>query len=401
MREMELREMLRSVEVPAGSPRRAAHAIRAANSPSRRWRLLLATAIAVTVGFAFTAPGQATVDWVADVTHLRESDSEHDPFGAAVVVGQGTTPAGGTYEVKALSVSHDDVCMLLDLPPGEGVSETFYLDESTCSRAGGRGGGTVSTDFRPLPGGGVAAIGLADAQASSATVTSSEGEEINVDLFHLAGDLSRDDGTTEPLPAVTAYVAFLPAGIGNVEGGEAATFTVRSADGTVTESSPLAWAVVGEGDDAIGFDCGEGGSYAPGDLCARARSGELNRVDERLSQPLPPGLADLVADAGYDYRPGTDADRSIAANPTFELRARSAFALTVFTPVGGYDAYLGTLSGAGLNGRLAYVLPLFPRSELPDQRSAPPGPSVELGTFIVDALSGQTLDRIGPTRPTG
>ena len=406
MKATELQDQLRSLPTPPGSHRRVGLALASALPPRRRrWRLPLASIAALAGVLTLTTPGQATVDWVAEAVHLQEAsydgirEDESGRFGQAVTLGTGTDPGGRPYSVQVLPTGRGAVCMMLELSPEASPQNFVYLDESSCGTANHEGEPSIRTNFFPLSEGGVAAFGLVDSDAASATVSSAGGEQIGVDLFPLAGDLSQRDGSTVSLPSLTAFVAFPPAGVGDVEEGAAATLSTRSAEGEAIGSVDLAWAKVGEGDSAQAYDCGATG-LSPVGLCEDARAGELNRVDERLAQAVPADVAAQLGDAGYLYRPAVDADRETAADPEFELRPRTPFAISAFLGI-GYRIYLGRVdSVSGAENRLVYILPDFPRDRLPgDAKVAGGGAATSAtGTFIVDAITGETLAEL--RRPT-
>ena len=222
------------------------------------------------------------------------------------------------------------------------------------------------------------------------------GEEspLAADLFPVAGEAEQPDGSLRDLPRFNAYVAFLPAELGDVGRGPPAELIARDGHGDTILTAELSWVTLGKGASASTANCAIDNVEAQ--VCVDARSGERERVDETLGMPPPARLQTLLTREGYSYAPGTDEDRELAAHPEFNFAPKSVFALSAFTGA-GYPMYLGRLSGHGLEDRLAYVLPDFPADRLPERQSgAEPPVSSETATFIVDALTGETLARLGP-----
>jgi len=413
MNERELERELCSTPVPAASRDRAARSIlsaTAANRGGRRWRVPLAGVVGLIAGFAFTAPGQATVEWVAETIHLQDPEGSGFSLTDGKTVGVGTSPAGHRYRVLAYPAGEAGVCLQLE-PPGEEIeTRARSFSESNCVSQGDSdseevfGGDRAKLNgqpsYIPLRGGGVVALGgVGDAVTSVQVSDGQTGVAIDADLFPISGEAEQADGSTQDLPAFNAYVAFLPAGAGDVQEGAPAKLTGRSSDGDVVLTGQLSWVTSGEGTSALAVNCAAGEPDIA-DVCSDARAGELNRVDERLARPLPSQLAALLTRAGYSYVPASDDDRGLAADPEFDLKPRSSLALSAFMGL-AYEIYAGRLSGAGFDGRLVYVLRDFPAFELPDEgagiglRAADERADGLVGTFVVDAITGETLDRLG------
>ena len=413
MIERDLEAELRATPVPAGSRERAARGILAAlpEARGRPWRLPLAGLVALIAGFAFTAPGQATVEWVAETIHLQDPEGGGFRETDGKIVGSGMSPSGHRYEVLAYPAGGGGVCLQLEPPVEEVETKARSFSESTCvfrgdSEAMGIGGGPAELDgqpsYLPLTSGGVIALGGVDDAVRSVEVGADDAAPIDADLFPVAGEVAQPDGSVEHLPNFNAYVVFLPPGIGEVQGGIPAEFTAHSSDDDVILGGELAWAAFGEGASASAVNCAAGAAESQlGQVCEDARAGELNHVDARLARPLPPELADLLARNGYSYVPASDDDRELAADPEFDFAPRSKLALSAFTGI-AYEIYAGRVSGGGLPDRLVYVLRDFPAMELPDKGA---GAGLQLedgrdrpalgGTFIVDAITGETLDQLG------
>lgn len=395
MNEDQLRREMNAIAVPEGSRMRVAEAMARTPNSGRRWRVPAGAALATAAAFAFTAPGQAAVDWVAEAVHLKAPAGGFFKPDDRQTVATGTSPAGDAYSVEAIANDNGDVCLILDAPVAGPPSIMFGPTCTSEQRADGAYGGTTYLQLRS---GGHAAFGLADPAATSATVTADDFEAIEVDLVDVSGEVERTDGTLVPIPTLSVFVAFLPPGLGDVETGSTATITAVDAGGEAVLSEDLQWVRLGP--TGLTVDCGGEIAVAVHQAtCADARTGELGRVEESLARPLPEALAGRLQAAGYSYVPATDGDRSIAGEPAFDLPARSPLALSAYVGA-GYDSYLGRISGGGETGRLVYVLPEFPVGDLPDEGADIGIPvndagRTDTGGFLVDAIEGQTLAELG------
>ena len=237
----------------------------------RRWRGPLAAGVGLIVAFAFTAPGQATVDWIAEGVHLRAAAANSHGSGNAVEIGRGTGPAGQPFSVEAVAYKDSGACLLLN-PPGSGPEDGTYGGQAACAspegdEPGSLGSGPHATDYFPLPNGGAIAFGLVNSETKSAAVTSPGHEDGEVDLFPLTGDITRNDGSVAPLPALTAYVTFLPPDVGDLARGAPASLATYGSDGSELSSRPLARQATPGGRIA---DCGPQGPGLPRLPCLSA-----------------------------------------------------------------------------------------------------------------------------------
>lgn len=410
MTEHELIERLRSFPVDPQSRRRASSRLHAELETSARpdWRrriVIWLSGLAMLGVFLTTAPGQATVDWVADAIQL-------DDDGTEVPVGGGELTDGTTYDVYA-QVIDDRVCLGMRIDP-DAVSEGGLSGNSFCNFERWRKTLVDFPFYGPLESGGTIYTAVASPRVETAEIsfTDSSGEvrTEEADVFRLRGDIVVKGGPREPIDPAALIVGLLPEGVGDVAQGSVANLTVGTLAGEELATSTLEWALMY--DDVL-TGCGSD-SEPFQDFCEKTRNGEIKRADKALAKPLPGPLQSALADAGYVYVPATDDDRELAFG---HHRAEPHALFEVGGQLSGYDGWayerLGRISGGEMDSRLVYVFHFFAGSvEYPHggggfshagsgPEKPPPIFKPEAATFVIDAITGEMLDTLDYGNPPG
>lgn len=411
-------EQMRSPQAPVGSRERvvaAAAEVLDKGARRRRWPVAAGLLTAAAIGFGMTAPGNAAVEWFTGVLSLKEEKDAASVFGeGGALVARGAGPEGHSYKVTATYPAVKEgrkdpgPCVSVDFDPGAPLEETAerrprgigfcgllkYLDKPfdylTITHA--------YEDYSVI-------VGAAPEDTASVDVRyreSLDGDEITAptDSIPIAGEVTRRDGAVEPIFPFTFFVAFVPAGIGEVTGQSSAEAIALSESGDVQARADLAWTDY-PSEPGFSVMC----RRDTRGVCDQAASGELYRVERGLGRPLPDGLAEELELRGYEWTPATDEDRELAFDPKPGYPAR------LFLKGGRRDPYglafdrLGRISGPGFSdGQLVYLHHLVASEANPGidsgytdadsvKRNVDPLEN-PISTTIIDAETKKRLKRI-------
>jgi hypothetical protein len=204
-------------------------ALRAAPAAVRRQRRrrLSGVLVAAAVGLVLivTPAGAAIVDWIGDLIGIGDSPSRSEQTGEpAVVIGVGTSPAGGSFELVATGrvpggLAQSTTCLSIDAAPGPATPSGDPLAAASCLtddaiaevEANGitTSAGTVPTSLAPPRS--ILVEGLVTAAARRVDVEyGSDGRhgKTPVTLAELTPELAAQIDLQEE---VGYYVAFVPA----------------------------------------------------------------------------------------------------------------------------------------------------------------------------------------------
>jgi hypothetical protein len=320
--------------------------------------------IAVAVGFALTAPGQATFDWVAETIHLKEPAPTSQTWAELRKqesdLGGGTTPEGTTYLLGGYAGgSEGDICVDLSYPPGERAGADLDGDGQAACGPPPKPGSKPLTRLTLVERRTGGAVGLG---VMGGTITAITAEYVGADGDPAAAEVDRfpitatvEAGDEE---SVTAFVVFLPAGVGDLQAGSGPVrFTFVPAGGGPSITDELTytrWSLnpseLASPDSPI-ITCPKPGSL--GQICHRAANGTLGSVDRGLARPLPDKLVSALGARGYSLKLATAEDRAIAGATYDPFKLRNGARLPGTSSLGVSSLY--RVTGHGFDDRLLFV----------------------------------------------
>lgn len=200
----------------------------AAPAPPLHRRRLVASLVAATVALILvvTPAGAAIVDWIGDLIGIGDPPSRSEESGeAAIVIGVGTAPLGGQFELVATGqapggIEQASTCLSIDASPralsptGEPLAAASCLTQSALAdvRTDKITAAAAGAPPSLAPHGSVLVQGLVTADASSVEVDyrASDGQRraVPAELAQLTPELASQ---IELSDEIGYYVAFLPA----------------------------------------------------------------------------------------------------------------------------------------------------------------------------------------------